>query len=393
MPGAPGRPAEPAEVMLTGRWQAPFPVDLARTAGGAPARPRRSRLPGRAIRRGLADLAHPGRPGHAAGHGRPAPGMPPATAARWPVTARPVLAWAWGPGAAWLLAALPGPARRGRRPGRLRPVHPLLREMDRRLPGICGSAGRAGSSRRWCPPCWSRRSSARRHAGPGGCCCSGTGSPPPGPAPAGMRVFPPARTWARIPSWEWHRAGVEAVRARTIIGAAQVAERLEEIAGMTPAEADRGCGRCPASAPGPRPRSGSGPAATPTRSRSATTTCPGWSAGRWPARTTDDAGHAGAARALRRAPAPRRPPGRAQRQAPAAPRARDGVRDYRPSEPGAGSRAVQRIGLSRRRSRRPAPVPSRRAGSLIGLPALGRMARHERGRPSAPTSNRPRVPV
>ena len=53
-----------------------------------------------------------------------------------------------------------------------------------------------------------------------------------------MRVFPPARTWARIPSWAWHRAGVEGVRARTIIGAAHVAERLEEIAGMTPPEAD-----------------------------------------------------------------------------------------------------------------------------------------------------------
>jgi 3-methyladenine DNA glycosylase/8-oxoguanine DNA glycosylase len=65
------------------------------------------------------------------------------------------------------------------------------------------------------------------------------GDPAPGPAPPGMRVCPAPRTWARIPSWEWHRAGVELVRARTIIGAARVAGRLEEITAMTTAEADR----------------------------------------------------------------------------------------------------------------------------------------------------------
>ncbi|WP_255205742.1 DNA-3-methyladenine glycosylase [Actinomadura sp. BRA 177] len=46
-----------------------------------------------------------------------------------------------------------------------------------------------------------------------------------------MRVPPPPEVWVRIPSWEWHRAGLEAVRARTIIGAARVAKRLEEDAG------------------------------------------------------------------------------------------------------------------------------------------------------------------
>jgi 3-methyladenine DNA glycosylase/8-oxoguanine DNA glycosylase len=65
------------------------------------------------------------------------------------------------------------------------------------------------------------------------------GLPAPGPAPAGMRVFPPARTWSRLPSWEWHQAGVEAVRARTIAGAALVAGRLEEIGGLAAGDADR----------------------------------------------------------------------------------------------------------------------------------------------------------
>jgi 3-methyladenine DNA glycosylase/8-oxoguanine DNA glycosylase len=65
------------------------------------------------------------------------------------------------------------------------------------------------------------------------------GTPPPGPAPAGMRVFPPPRTWRRIPSWEWHRAGVEGVRAQTIFRAADVADSLERLLAQTNAEAHR----------------------------------------------------------------------------------------------------------------------------------------------------------
>ena len=54
-----------------------------------------------------------------------------------------------------------------------------------------------------------------------------------------MRVIPPPRVWARIPSWDWHRAGVEGVRTRTIIGAADVATRLEQVLDLDSAEADR----------------------------------------------------------------------------------------------------------------------------------------------------------
>jgi len=53
------------------------------------------------------------------------------------------------------------------------------------------------------------------------------GTPPPGPAPAGMRVCPPPGVWRRIPSWEWHRAGVDPKRARTVLAAAAVAPALE----------------------------------------------------------------------------------------------------------------------------------------------------------------------
>jgi 3-methyladenine DNA glycosylase/8-oxoguanine DNA glycosylase len=53
------------------------------------------------------------------------------------------------------------------------------------------------------------------------------GEPAPGPAPQEMRVFPTPEVWRKIPSWDWHRAGAEAVRARTIINAAHHADKLE----------------------------------------------------------------------------------------------------------------------------------------------------------------------
>jgi 3-methyladenine DNA glycosylase/8-oxoguanine DNA glycosylase len=60
------------------------------------------------------------------------------------------------------------------------------------------------------------------------------GAPPPGPAPAGMRLPPTADVWRRIPSWEFHRANVDPGRARTLVGCAQRADALER---LTPATA------------------------------------------------------------------------------------------------------------------------------------------------------------
>ncbi len=53
------------------------------------------------------------------------------------------------------------------------------------------------------------------------------GTPAPGPAPAGMMVPPDAPTWARIPSWEWHRAGIEPGRSATVMRAVKLAPALE----------------------------------------------------------------------------------------------------------------------------------------------------------------------
>ena len=63
------------------------------------------------------------------------------------------------------------------------------------------------------------------------------GTPPPGPAPAGMRVPPSAQVWRSIPSWEFHRANVDPGRARTVVGCAQRAASLERLSSWPAAKA------------------------------------------------------------------------------------------------------------------------------------------------------------
>lgn len=63
------------------------------------------------------------------------------------------------------------------------------------------------------------------------------GTVAPGPAPATMRVPPPAEVWRRIPSWEFHRANVDPARARTLVGCAARGESLERLTARPPAQA------------------------------------------------------------------------------------------------------------------------------------------------------------
>ena len=67
---------------------------------------------------------------------------------------------------------------------------------------------------------------------------SAYGEPAPGPAPEGMRVFPGPGVVAAVPSWEWHRAGVDGSRSATILRAMSYAGRLEECVEM-PVDAAR----------------------------------------------------------------------------------------------------------------------------------------------------------
>ena len=258
---------------LTRQWQPPFPLDWSRTlavhwrgrgdpaytvdAYGAawrtsltpdgPATMRVHAVPaGGAGRAGPAGEAGGAAPAGGAGNAVPAGEAGKALPGGRAGFATPggedgrltVCASAWGPGAAWLLGALPGLLGAADDPSGFEPVHPLLQEMSRRHHAL-----RIGRSDRvfeaLIPAVLEQKVVGAEAKRAWRLLLLRFGDPAPGPAPPGMRVCPPPRTWIRIPSWEWHRAGVELVRARTIIGAARVAERLEEIAAMTPADADR----------------------------------------------------------------------------------------------------------------------------------------------------------
>ena len=158
----------------------------------------------------------------------------PAGAATMAVTgagATQVRAQAWGPGGGWLLERLPAllgarddwsavdtsahPALhrlRRARPGLRLPCTGLV--LDALVPAILEQRVTGGEARR------SWRSMLHRF-----------GTPAPGPNPS-LRVPPAAPTLLDIPTWEWHRMGVDARRQHAIRAAATVASRLEECAAM-----------------------------------------------------------------------------------------------------------------------------------------------------------------
>jgi 3-methyladenine DNA glycosylase/8-oxoguanine DNA glycosylase len=55
----------------------------------------------------------------------------------------------------------------------------------------------------------------------------------PAPGPVELRVMPDAATLLQIPTWDWHRMGVEAARQRPIRAAATVAARVEQCVELT----------------------------------------------------------------------------------------------------------------------------------------------------------------
>ncbi|MEU2624497.1 DNA-3-methyladenine glycosylase 2 family protein [Streptomyces sp. NPDC007157] len=141
---------------------------------------------------------------------------------------------AWGAGAEWLLEQLPQMLGSADDPSLFVPRHRVLAAARHRRPGL--RLTRTGlvleslipsvleqkvttdeAYRAW-------RLLVRRF-----------GERAPGPAGVGERpmwVMPAPRTWALIPSWEWHKAGVDNKRASTILRAVRVAARLEQAVGM-----------------------------------------------------------------------------------------------------------------------------------------------------------------
>lgn len=149
--------------------------------------------------------------------------------------AHTVHARAWGPGAAEELEHLPT-CLGGDEPPRPALAHPVVADAHRRHPGL--RVPRTTRVVEALVPAvieqkvlgtdafLSWRQLLHRH-----------GEAAPGPAPAGMRVPLTAEEWCALPSWEWHRAGVDPKRYRTVQAVTRLGESLERLAGRTPAEA------------------------------------------------------------------------------------------------------------------------------------------------------------
>ena len=145
---------------------------------------------------------------------------------------------AWGDGARAAVDAAPALLGAGDDPSGFVADHPRLHDAHRRWPGL--RIPRTGRVLEALIPAileqkvisvqaqTSWRTLVRAH-----------GTVAPGPAPAGMFVVPSARTWQLIPSWEWHRAGVDPKRSRTVMGVVAVARQMQAAALMTPDDAAR----------------------------------------------------------------------------------------------------------------------------------------------------------
>ncbi|WP_431047742.1 DNA-3-methyladenine glycosylase family protein [Streptomyces sp. P1-3] len=145
-----------------------------------------------------------------------------------------VVAEAWGPGAEWLLERVPALLGAEDDPAGFVPRHRLVHEAHRRHPGLrlCRTGLVLESL---IPSVLEQKVTSDEAYRAWRLLLQRYGEPAPGPEPSGrLRVMPDARTWALIPSWEWHKAGVDAKRAATIVRAVRAARRLEEAAGMEP---------------------------------------------------------------------------------------------------------------------------------------------------------------
>ncbi len=131
---------------------------------------------------------------------------------------------AWGPGASWLLDGLPELLGDADDPATFTPAHDVLRDAAVRFRHL-----RVGRSRNvfeaLVPAVLEQKVVGKEAFRAWRYLVRRFGEVAPGPQP--LHVPPPPRVWVGIPSWEWHRSGIEAVRARAIIGAARVASRLE----------------------------------------------------------------------------------------------------------------------------------------------------------------------
>jgi len=138
-----------------------------------------------------------------------------------------VEATAWGPGAGWALAAVPEMLGAGDDWSDLDVAGtPFLADALRRNPGL-RLLRTSQVFEMMLAAVLEQKVTGKEARHSWRVLITKYGTAAPGPAPAGMVVCPPASVWRRIPSWEWHRAGVGPQRSDTVMRVASVASSLE----------------------------------------------------------------------------------------------------------------------------------------------------------------------
>ncbi|WP_447039401.1 DNA-3-methyladenine glycosylase family protein [Streptomyces sp. DSM 118878] len=200
-------------------WRPPFPLDLGLTLGP--------------LRRGPGDPTFRTAPDGSVWRASRTPEGP--GTLRVAMHSGTVEAEAWGEGADWLLAHLPTLLGEADDPAAFEPRHRLVAASARRRPGLrLVRSGLVLES--LIPSVLEQKITVEEAYRAWRLLVRGHGERAPGPH-ADLYVMPAPRTWALIPSWEWHRAGVDDKRASTILRAVRVARRLEEAAEMEPPQA------------------------------------------------------------------------------------------------------------------------------------------------------------
>lgn len=150
-----------------------------------------------------------------------------------------VRATAWGGGAAEALDRVPDLCgARDDAAGFDASRHPLIAEAARRNPGLRLTRtdevfdALAGSV-------LEQKVTAVQAFGAWRFLVSRFGEPAPGPTPRPMFAPPAASVWRTIPSWSWHRAGVEPPQSKTLVRAAARADSIERAVRAAATGADR----------------------------------------------------------------------------------------------------------------------------------------------------------
>ncbi|GAA5026130.1 DNA-3-methyladenine glycosylase [Microbacterium fluvii] len=142
----------------------------------------------------------------------------------------------WGPGAGWALDQVPALCGANDDPaGMPEPPHPLIAEAHRRHPGLrLGRTDLVFDA--LASAIFEQKVTGLQAFGAWRRIVTWCGERAPGPTPTPMFAPPSVEGWRGIPSWSWHRAGLEPPQARAVVEAAR---RGEAIARATAADADR----------------------------------------------------------------------------------------------------------------------------------------------------------